>query len=130
MARRLAEQAADSRIPPDRADDLLLMVTEAVSNAVRHAPPTSDGGIRLRFDVDDGVVRASVTDGGTWFVADARGNGSGHDAHFGLKIIDALSDRWGVVVDGVKTVWFEVDAREPQGDRRGSDARAIAAAGR
>ena len=30
--------------------------------------------------------------------------------HFGLKIIDELSSRWGITLDGVKTVWFEVEA--------------------
>jgi anti-sigma regulatory factor (Ser/Thr protein kinase) len=113
IARQLAERVAGSRISPGRTDDLLLMVTEAVTNAVRHAPPVADDEIRLRFETDEGVVRTFVTDGGSWFVSGANGNGE-RGLHFGLKIIDALSRRWGITVDGVKTLWFEVEAREAQ----------------
>jgi anti-sigma regulatory factor (Ser/Thr protein kinase) len=113
IARRLAERAAGSRIPPARTNDLVLMVTEAVSNAIRHAPPLPDGYIGLRFESDQGVLRTLVIDGGSWVAPDARSPERDGDAglHFGLKIIDALSDRWGVTVDRQKTVWFEVDAR-------------------
>ena len=111
LARRLAEQEAVSKIPPRRMDDFLLMVSEAVTNAVRHAPPVADGSIGLRFEADDGVFRGTVTDGGGWFAPDARLGGDEDEPslHFGLKIIDRLSSRWGITTDGVKTVWFEVE---------------------
>ncbi len=111
MARRIAEQESVSRIPPARIDDFILMVCEAVTNAVRHAPPVADGSIRLRFEADDGVFRGVVIDGGGWFPPDARAEVEGEPSlHFGLKIIDELSSRWGITLDGVKTVWFEVPA--------------------
>jgi serine/threonine-protein kinase RsbW len=115
IARKLAEQEAASRIPPGRIDDFVLMVCEAVTNAVRHAPPVADGSIGLRFEADGGVFRAVVVDGGGWFPPDARRtNGDGDPSlHFGLKIIDELSSRWGITVDGVKTVWFEVESPPP-----------------
>ena len=31
------------------------------------------------------------------------------DVHYGLFVVDALADRWGVSIDGDKGVWFEVD---------------------
>lgn len=112
IARRLAEQEAVSRIHPGRLDDFVLMVSEAVSNAVRHAPPIADGSIGLRFESDEGVFRAVVTDGGGWFAPAARLADAGEaNLHFGLRIIDELSSKWGITMDGVKTVWFEVEAR-------------------
>jgi anti-sigma regulatory factor (Ser/Thr protein kinase) len=108
MARRLAEQAAVSRISSARIDDFVLMVSEAVSNAVRHAPPVADGSIGLRFEADEGILRGVVTDGGHWFAPMADDRES--SLHFGLTIIDELSSRWGITVDGVKTVWFEIEA--------------------
>lgn len=86
------------------------MVTELVTNAVRHAPPQQDGSITLRIDADDRVVRAVVMDGGSQFSFD-RGtldNARG-DYHFGLMIVDSLADRWGLSLDGEKAVWFEID---------------------
>jgi serine/threonine-protein kinase RsbW len=112
IARRLAEQEAVSQIPPGRLEDFVLMVSEAVSNAVRHAPPIADGSIGLRFESDEGVLRGVVTDGGGWFAPAARPTDHGDpNLHFGLRIIDELSSRWGITLDGVKTVWFEVPAR-------------------
>ena len=39
------------------------MVTELVSNAVRHAPPEPEGGIVLEIEREPGVVRIVVRDG-------------------------------------------------------------------
>lgn len=114
-ARRLAERVAAPSVPPAHLNDFVLMVSEAVSNAVLHARPMPDGRIGLRFETQDGVLRGVVTDGGTWSAADAeRLAGAGRRLnHFGLSIIDSLSRRWGVSVDGVTSVWFEVDAAPP-----------------
>jgi anti-sigma regulatory factor (Ser/Thr protein kinase) len=123
-ARRLAEEAAASRLLFTRKDDFVLMVSEAVSNAVLHARPMDDGRIGLRFEDHDGALRGVVTDGGSWSATWATGAGSWSAAdaerlagasprlrHFGLSIMDTLSSRWGVTVDGVTNVWFEVDAK-------------------
>ena len=122
-ARRLAEEAATSRLDPMRKDDFVLMVSEAVSNAVLHARPLADGRIGLSFENHDGALRGMVTDGGSrssaasgggsWSAAEAeRAAGAGARLHhYGLSIIDTLSSRWGVTVDGVTNIWFEVDAQ-------------------
>ncbi|MGH2591013.1 MAG: ATP-binding protein [Actinomycetota bacterium] len=114
MARRLAEQVAVPIMPPGRIDDFVLIVSEVVANAVRHAPPVADGSIGLRFETDDGILRGVVTDGGRWFDPDAREVEDDESGlHLGLKIIGELSSRWGIALDGVKTVWFEVEAASP-----------------
>lgn len=121
-ARRLAEDAAASRVPRAQKDDFVLMVSEAVSNAVLHARPMADGRIGLSFENHDGAIRGVVTDGGSWSSASGGGSWSAAEAeraagagarlhHYGLSIIDTLSSRWGVTVDGVTNVWFEVDAK-------------------
>jgi anti-sigma regulatory factor (Ser/Thr protein kinase) len=110
MARRLAEEAAASTIP-GRVDAFVLLVCEAVTNAVLHAPPAPDGRIGLRFEARERVLRGVVTDGGSWFDSDAVTVHDGDGGlHLGMKIIDAVSNRWGISLDGVKTVWFEVEA--------------------
>jgi serine/threonine-protein kinase RsbW len=113
-ARRLAaEEAAASRVPSAQKDDFVLMVSEAVSNAVLHARPMADGRIGLSFENHDGALRGVVTGGGSWSAAEAeRAAGAGARLHhYGLSIIDTLSSRWGVTVDGVTNLWFEVDAQ-------------------
>ena len=85
------------------------MVSETVSNAVRHGKPESDGRIGLRLEADNGVLRVAVTDGGPTFRLGRVDLDAVGRSHHGLFIVDKLSDRWGLSLDGKKAVWFEVD---------------------
>jgi two-component sensor histidine kinase len=108
LARALAAGVARSRASPEGADDFVLVVCEAVTNAVRHGAPVGDGNIRVGFEAVDGVLRGVVVDGGSGITPDELP--SDREAHFGLRIIDALSKRWGVAHDGAThAVWFELD---------------------
>jgi anti-sigma regulatory factor (Ser/Thr protein kinase) len=111
----LAPSAARDRLelfrtiwPPGRFEDARLIVSELVTNSVRHGPPSP--AITIRVDADAARLRVDVIDRGTGFapptrraVASASGNG--------LIIVDALADRWGVLPEPPTTVWFELDLR-------------------
>jgi anti-sigma regulatory factor (Ser/Thr protein kinase) len=84
------------------------MVTELVSNAVRHAPPETEGGIVLEIEREPGVVRIVVRDGGKHMDLDGPSFHTHSDGHYGLFVVDTLADRWGFSIDGDKGVWFEV----------------------
>ncbi len=87
-------------------DTVSLLVTELISNGVRHAQTTLE--LILRFD--DVSLRVAVADG------DPRPPIT-HARHgltvggWGLALIDSLSARWGTDIDDArgKTVWFEID---------------------
>ncbi|WP_214410946.1 ATP-binding protein [Sphaerisporangium fuscum] len=89
---------------PELVDDVVLMVSELVTNAIAHGAPP----IRLSLRAGDGALRGEVTD---------HGEGLPHRLHVGdevdhgrgLLIVDALADRWGVssVPERAgKGVWF------------------------
>jgi two-component sensor histidine kinase len=91
-------------LDPPLAETLRLLVTELVSNAVRHAAAED---VSLKVLVARKAVFTEVTDNGPGFdpgQADAsRAN------HWGLFLVRRLADRWGVVRDGKATkVWFEL----------------------
>ena len=111
QARSLAvEVAKDASLGSNKADDFVLMVSEMVTNAVRHAPPEDDGRITLRFQLEESVARVAVEDGGPDFTFEqATFDNTKGDTHLGLQIVDRLADRWGLSLDGKKAVWFEVD---------------------
>jgi anti-sigma regulatory factor (Ser/Thr protein kinase) len=96
---------------------LALLVSELVTNAVRHASVAADGSIRLRIAVRSGRARIEVRDGGAGF--DAALSGSPDPLRVGgqgLVIVAALSDSWGVTRDsGGSTVWCELQVVEPAG---------------
>ena len=61
----LADALQRMRVAPPAADDAVLILSELVSNALRHARPLAGGTIRVAWWMaDDKVLRIAVTDGG------------------------------------------------------------------
>jgi anti-sigma regulatory factor (Ser/Thr protein kinase) len=90
-------------LSPEALADLRVVVSELVTNSVRHGPGNP---IELRVALeDDGLVRGEVVDQGSGTVA-IRGS-EAVSGGFGLRIVDALCERWGVF-EGSTHVWFEL----------------------
>ena len=118
-ASRLALAAVEDRLDPNVLFDIRLLVSELVTNCVKHARTGPEESIVLTVDIGDERVRVSVRDDGPGFeppatpVSEAAAEaGSG----WGLFLVDQLSETWGVERDAGATVWFEL------GSRRGEDA--------
>ena len=86
-----------------------LLVSELVTNSVRHSHAGVEDPVGLRVAVFADRLRVEVSDHGTGFQrrvpAPERGSGSG----WGLYLVDQLADRWGVDRDEAVHVWFEID---------------------
>jgi len=83
-----------------RFDDVLLVVSELVSNSVRHS---QSHDIDVRVEALDGHIRVEVSDEGPGFARDQpRGEG------LGLGIVESLAERWGMVAGEQFTVWAEL----------------------
>ncbi len=94
--------------------DIELCVSELVSNAVLHAGTDC----RLRITTEDGRVRVEIHDGDARRLPAKRAYDQASVTGRGLHLVERLSARWGVDVDGEgKTVWFEVDRTERAGQR-------------
>jgi hypothetical protein len=80
--------------------DVLLLVTELVTNAVRH-------GDRLRFLVTDPGTKLLRNGGPTVRSPNGRNGDSG--SGWGLYFVEQVAERWGVLAAQPGTcVWFEV----------------------
>lgn len=90
--------------PPDELETAVLLLSELVSNAYRHADPP--GPIDVTISLPSDAVRVSVLDPGPPFdPALAVRAGAG-----GLRIVDGLAARWGgEATDAGMEVWFEVE---------------------
>ena len=88
---------------PQRREDAVLMVSELVTNALVHGV----GTISLRIDVEADALRVEVSDEGN--VAVAPSPTPGAHGGWGLRIVDELSDAWGVR-NGSTRVWFRLSA--------------------
>jgi anti-sigma regulatory factor (Ser/Thr protein kinase) len=105
---RHALDPLDGAINSDQLEVLRLLVTELVSNSVRHSH--SDGWISLDVEIFSNSVRVLVTDRGPGFepVADPQPH-QDRPGGWGLCLVNTLSDRWGVQRNGRTSVWFEMD---------------------
>ena len=90
-------------------DDLLIIVTELVNNAVVHGGAT-DAGERVLVHVAaaDERLRAEVSSRGAAFELRAP-SAVDEPGGFGLLLVDQLSSRWGVDGGEDFCVWFEID---------------------
>ena len=102
--RALSELRAD--IDPPLMETLRLLVTELVSNSVRHARADT---VVLRVLVGRTVVLTEVTDEGPGFDPEDTGKPGTDDSGWGLFLVERLAHRWGVTqkADATK-VWFEL----------------------
>lgn len=94
-------------LPPDLREDILLLASELVTNAVRHG----GGEVTVRLWAGPETVRVEVTDANPRRPL-AADRGPDAEEGRGLLIVRALASRWGSAPlrDGSgKTVWFEVD---------------------
>jgi len=106
---RAAIGLLDGMADPDLLDDVRLLVSEVVTNAVRHAGAPPDVKIRLTVSVADDIVRAEVRDGGRGFQPSPRDAPQLEAGGWGLHLVDRLASRWGVERGQPARVWFEVE---------------------
>jgi anti-sigma regulatory factor (Ser/Thr protein kinase) len=94
---------------PEGRDDLELLVTELLTNSVRHAGLGDDEAIRLRVAARPPELRVEVSDRGPGFEPSVVEPPSGAPGGRGLLLVDRLSRRWGVARDECTRVWFDLD---------------------
>jgi anti-sigma regulatory factor (Ser/Thr protein kinase) len=111
-AARLALDNLDAELDPVLAQDLRLLVTEAVKNSVQHAGVGPEDSIGLKIALKPELVRIEVTDNGPGFEPDASRPDEDEVSGWGLFLIDQLAERWGVMQENGTTVWFEVTRGE------------------
>jgi serine/threonine-protein kinase RsbW len=100
--------AGAGTLPSAVRDDVLLLVTELVTNAVRHSTAGSDGLVRVELRAGPDTLWVAVSDEGAGFTADApvEPNEAGG---WGLALVDRIADRWAVAPIGSGTcAWFEI----------------------
>ena len=126
-AARLALADVESRLDPSVAFDVRLLVSELVTNSVRHAEVGPEESITMRVRVLNPGIRIEVSDTGDGFepppepTADA-------DTGWGLFIVEQLASSWGVEcpADAPPYVWFEI--QRPQALKPGGEPEPSVAA--
>jgi two-component sensor histidine kinase len=111
---QLASDLGYHNLAPDAIDDVLLVASELLGNAVRHTTASSQGTIGVTWDVDESGVRLCVRDSSDEPPV-MRSGDVDEPSGRGLQIVAAVSDAWGVERDEHgKLVWAHVPASVPK----------------
>jgi len=103
-------------IAPDSIDEVVLVASELVGNAVRHTHSANGTGVGVDWALDDAGVTIWVSDTSPAAPAPREPTASEPGGR-GLHIVQALSDNWGVRrTDGGKRVWAHVPVRLLRGE--------------
>jgi anti-sigma regulatory factor (Ser/Thr protein kinase) len=108
-AARNALLALEPRVDGPVLDDIRLLVSELVTNAVRHAGGPPGGEVALDVSIDAPSVRVEVADPGGGFSPQPRDDEMSRPGGWGLYLVDRIADRWGVARNHTNRVWFELD---------------------
>jgi anti-sigma regulatory factor (Ser/Thr protein kinase) len=111
-APEVARRALDriDGIDPATLETARLLVSELVTNSFRHGELARHEDIEVMVHSDADRLHVEVTDHGVGFRRSQRRNGpsGAREGGWGLRIVDKLSDDWGVVADHGTVVWFEL----------------------
>jgi anti-sigma regulatory factor (Ser/Thr protein kinase) len=109
--RRLIGDLTEAGVFEATACDAGLVLSELVSNALRHARPLPGSFVRVCWQLSGDTVEVAVSDGGASTVPAVNKPAASAVGGRGLGIVDRLSLRWGVSArpDGEETtVWAEL----------------------
>lgn len=110
-ARHAVDQLV-GRLAEEQLGDVRLLVSELVTNSLRHAGLSAQDRIRLGVRVSAAVVRVEVADPGKGFAFEGPADHPDTVDGWGLYLVATLSDRWGIEhreADDANCVWFELD---------------------
>lgn len=107
---RIALDRLQDKEPKEVLDNVRLMVSELLSNSMKHADLDAGDTIELHVSAGEDRVRVEVVDAGPGFAPAESSPSMYQDSGWGLFLVGQLSDRWGVDQAGdATTVWFEID---------------------
>lgn len=107
-ARRRMSEMAEALLEESRMAELQLVLSEVVSNAIRHGSQTEP--IRLAVTPKDDFLCVQVTDTGSGLAPRPRATVPDEHGGWGFFLIEQLTRRWGMTREDRHTrVWFEFD---------------------
>ena len=104
-ARRCVEAFRGS-IDDPVVDDAALLLSEVVSNSVKHAGLDGTDAIEVRVRGTTSMLHVDVIDPGPGFEPVVRPRVD--DGGWGLWLVDRLATRWGVECGNTTRVWFDL----------------------
>lgn len=114
VRKRLCAELRASGVFEEIADDAAVVISELISNALRHARPLPSGEIRVSWSHEGDLIQLAVSDGGSMTEPRRTRAALSSLGGRGLSIVETLSEGWGVSHDDDgTTVWANLRAGQP-----------------
>jgi transcriptional regulator with XRE-family HTH domain/anti-sigma regulatory factor (Ser/Thr protein kinase) len=98
-------------IPEHALERGMLLISELVSNSVRHGPQGPSATLEVAVSVERTRLRVEVADRSA---TPARLKTPSDEGGYGLALVTAMATRWGAGLrDGTNVTWFEIDLPLP-----------------
>jgi serine/threonine-protein kinase RsbW len=109
-AARIAVANLRGRVPASVLDTAQLLVSELVTNSVRHSGASEGATVTVRVKLTHSVVRLEVSDPGCDGVIAPRAPDLDGGGGFGLNFVSRFSERWGLerIAAGGTRVWAQL----------------------
>jgi serine/threonine-protein kinase RsbW len=109
-ARKLVARHLGDRVAPSVLDSAQLLISELVTNSVRHSGVTVGDGLVVRVHLGHSSCRLEVEDPGRDGVIAPRPPDLEHGGGMGLNLVQTLSERWGLERAGAggTRVWAQL----------------------
>ena len=109
-ARVVVADCLGDRVAASVFHDAQLLVSELVTNSVRHSGVPAGSEVIVSVDLTPGMVRVDVEDPGHAGTVALRAPEVGSGGGYGLNLVQALSERWGMerVAEGGTRVWAQL----------------------
>ncbi len=111
IAREIVVRSLAARVAPRVLDNAQLVMSELVTNSVRHSTAPDGAELVVRVRVWQDRCRLEVEDSGHEGAIAARSPDLVHGHGMGLNLVQAVSERWGLVraADGPTRVWAQLE---------------------
>ena len=103
-------------LDPGVLEDSELLVSELVTNSIRHSGLVNPDYIEVKLQASDDALMVEVADGGRGFGRRRPGPGARaaqaaspeRISGWGLFLVERIASRWGIVENDETRVWFEL----------------------
>jgi anti-sigma regulatory factor (Ser/Thr protein kinase) len=112
--RQVRRELSDEHLPEPLLDDVEVVLSELMGNAVRHARAIAGGVLLVGWRISDDELTLRVTDGGSVKRVQPRESSPMSDSGRGLHIVERLVSAWGVTdhAGSLRTVWAVLPVHE------------------
>jgi anti-sigma regulatory factor (Ser/Thr protein kinase) len=109
-ARSVVTDCVGARVKSSTLDDARLLMSELVTNSLCHSGASAGDDVVVRVDLTPSMVRVEVEDRGREGLIGPRAADGENGGGFGLNLVQALSERWGVerLAIGGTRVWAQL----------------------